>query len=189
MLGKGAIGVNGEMACKFYSGEADTVCTAVKHYRRTPKGDKRDIYLGIVQELNRRRATYAGFYCTSDIFYVDGKRHIDAIYYRCPVQIGDVVAVKEPWYLQGDTCYYKSEQMCTGCKEDGTCLPVGVQKHKTCKLCEYMSGHWAWKSPLSMPPELVKKRLRVASLNIERLHDMTVLQMIAQGFKFVDSTN
>ena len=40
---------------------------------------------------------FAGFYTDDQIFYMDGKKHIDAVYFAAPCKPGDILYVREAW--------------------------------------------------------------------------------------------
>lgn len=147
----------------------------------TPQYYGRDHLYKIVDCLNKSKHYYVGFYSDSDIFYMGTEKHIDAIYFQSPCDVGSELLVKEPWCSLRGKYYYKAEQKCTGCTEDGTCLPVGVEATEICKLCEDMSGYWKWKGPVTLKREAVRFKLYVTDLKVKRLQDISYQEIAQSG--------
>jgi hypothetical protein len=98
-------------------------------------------------------------------------------------QPGDILWVRESWCENRGKYFYKADNICNGCTEDGICLPEGVAKHITCELCEDRDGYIKWRSPMFMPREAARIFLRVKTVRVERLHEITDADILAEGFE------
>jgi hypothetical protein len=98
-----------------------------------------------------------------------------------PYQVGDILYVRETFCKNQNQYFYKADNICNGCTEDGTCLPRGIEKHITCKLCESLSGFIKWKPSLHMPRVAARIFLKVKDVRVERLSDMAIKDMITEG--------
>jgi hypothetical protein len=94
---------------------------------------------------------------------------------------GDVLWVRESWCENRGKYFYKADNICNGCTEDGICLPEGVAKHITCELCEDRDGYIKWRSPRFMPKEAARIFLLVTNVRVERVQDITEEDAIAEG--------
>lgn len=133
--------------------------------KSTPEYHGRDKFYGIVDHLNNDyKNSYAGFYNDADIFYIEGEKHIDAIYYKAPCKPGDILYVRETWSEWTDGYVYKawSEPF----PQPGK---AAVMK---------------WHPSLHMPKEAARIFLKVKDVRVERLQDITEEQAEAEGFQF-----
>ena len=108
-----------------------------------------------------RNRLYAGFYREEQIFYIDGERHVDAVYYQAPYQSGDILYVRETWHK------YKKR----------------IGKGEGCHIAEFY-GYKAsiansedadepWKPSIHMPKEAARIWLKVKDVRVERLQEIT----------------
>ncbi|MDY4098184.1 MAG: hypothetical protein SOY47_16005 [Lachnospiraceae bacterium] len=112
---------------------------------------------------------YAGFYNNERIFYIDGEKHVDALYYQAPYQPGDILYVRETWYRGLNRILYKAnysenEKFYTNGKE------IQIK----------------WHPSIHMPKEAARIWLKVKDVRVERIKDMTdkdALNEGAQGVK------
>jgi hypothetical protein len=88
--------------------------------------------------------------------------------------VGDVLWVRESWCENRGKYFYKADNICNGCTEDGICLPEGVAKHITCELCEDRDGYIKWRPSIHMPRTAARIFLRVTNVRVERLWDITL---------------
>lgn len=102
-------------------------------------------------------------------------------YIKPPCQVGDTLWVRETWCQHSYMFFYKADMKCTGCTEDGTCLPVGVEKHITCELCDYTDGYFKWHPSIHMPRSAARLFLKVTAVRVERLQDITEDGAKAEG--------
>jgi len=97
-------------------------------------------------------------------------------------KVGDILWVRETWCESRGRYYYKADNICTGCTEDGTCLPKGVEKHITCKLCEDRDGFIKWHPSIHMSKSAARIFLKVINVRVEQIKDITEKQALAEGF-------
>lgn len=98
-----------------------------------------------------------------------------------PYQPGDILWVRESWCEKRGKYFYKADNICNGCTEDGICLPEGVAKHITCALCEDRDGYIKWRPSIHMPREAARIFLRVKNVRVERLQEITPVEVVAEG--------
>lgn len=125
--------------------------------------------------------------CYPGCFSCDGEARV----YRPPYSPGDILWVRETWTQTPDgTYWYKADNLCSGCLEDGTCLPKGVPIHKTCKLCGYEAGYEniKWHPSIHMNKEAARIFLEVKSVRAERLTRISEKDAINEGV-FLHSPN
>ena len=108
---------------------------------------------------------FAGFYKDEQIFYIDGEKHIDAVYYQAPYQPGDTLYVRETWcgwYLpHGEWAYrYKATE------PNGNRVPTGPEYDD-----EFAEK--PWRPSIHMPREAARIWLKVTDVRVERLQDIT----------------
>ena len=105
-----------------------------------------------------------------------------------PYRPGDILYVRETFHQTPDGQYwYKADNICDGCTEDGFCIPRGVTRHKTCGLCEYYAGHYniKWRPSIHMPQEAARIFLRVTDVRVERLQNINErgpFSAVSEGF-------
>jgi len=97
-----------------------------------------------------------------------------------PYQPGDILWVRETWAEAREKYYYKADKKCIGF-DDYDCLPRNVEYHETCDICEYSDGYIKWRSPMFMPREAARLFLKVTSVKVERLQDITEEDAKAEG--------
>lgn len=124
----------------------------------------------------QKNELFAGFYKDEQIFYINGEKRIDAVYYKAPCKPGDVLYVKETWHK-----YTKR-----------------VGKGESCHLAEFYGykasiansedGEEKWRPSIHMPKEAARIWLKVIGVRVERLQDITEKQAKAEGFEPVMST-
>lgn len=105
---------------------------------------------------------FAGFYKDEQIFYIDGEKHIDAVYYSAPCKPGDTLYVRETWAINPNpniygNYYYKAN------------------KNAVAPICT------KWHPPIHMPKEAARIWLKVTDVRVERLQDITADQCIKEG--------
>ena len=107
---------------------------------------------------------------------------------KAPYRPGDILYVRETFHQTPDGQYwYKADNICDGCTEDGFCIPRGVTRHKTCGLCEYYAGHYniKWRPSIHMPQEAARIFLRVTDVRVERLQNINErgpFSAVSEGF-------
>ena len=107
---------------------------------------------------------YAGFYNNERIFYIDGEKHVDAVYYQAPYQPGDILYVRETWYRGLNRILYKAnysenEKFYTNGKE------IQIK----------------WHPSIHMPKEAARIWLKVKDVRVERLQDMDWRDALDEG--------
>lgn len=116
---------------------------------------------------------YAGFYNNERIFYIDGEKHVDAVYYQAPYQPGDILYVRETWYRGLNRILYKAnysenEKFYTNGKE------IQIK----------------WHPSIHMPKEAARIWLKVKDVRVERLQDIMKYppgpqnQIVREGCKY-----
>ena len=161
---------NTEMVRAILEGRKTVTRRVVARGKSNPLYHCRDKYYGIVDHLNNDyKNWYAGFYNDSDIFYgANGSRHIDAIYFKAPYKVGDVLYVRETWNEVTNGYIYKA-----------TNEPVMVNGYKI---------DFRWRPSIHMPKAAARIFLRVTSVRVERLHDMTVEDCHKEGVNIATSS-
>jgi len=131
----------------------------------TPQSCKRDKFYKQVDKLNNDMRPYVGFYKDSDVFYIGEEKHIDAIYFKQPYQVGDILYVREAWWKNNGRYYYLADYD----------LPELVKKQlsKDCKC----------RPSIHMPKEAARIFLRVTNVRVERLQDIGSLDVFKEGVK------
>lgn len=100
-------------------------------------------------------------------------------------QVGDILWVRESWCENRGKYFYKADNICNGCTEDGICLPEGVAKHITCELCEDRDGYIKWRPSIHMPRTAARIFLRVTDVQVERVQEITEEDARAEGMSLV----
>lgn len=157
---------NTEMVRAILEGRKTVTRRLVKSGKSTPMYHRRDKFYGIVDHLNNDyKNWYAGFYNDSDIFYgANGSRHIDAIYFKAPCKVNDILYVRETWIPK------ESE-------ENGKLVKGFAYK---ADFTGYESM-FAWRPSIHMPKEAARIFLKVTDVRVERLQDITEEQAKAEG--------
>ena len=139
----------------------------------------RDHYSGLRNELNGDTThLFAGFYNESDIFFIDGKKHIDAIYFKAPCKPGDYLYVRETWspVYPDDTSNDVVGYMFRA--DDG----MGVAEYDR----RYPNGkdyYWPgiWCPSIHMPKEAARIFIRVKDVRVERLQEIDNVGALKEG--------
>ena len=151
---------NTDMVRAILDGRKTVTRRVVKQGKSNPKYHNRDKFYGVVDHLNNDyKNWYAGFYNDNDIFYgANGERLIDAIYFKAPYKVNDVLYVRETWRKITDTEY--------GYRAD--C-------HKA------VESVFNWKPAIHMPKEAARLFLRVTDVRVEKLRDMKLEDFLKEG--------
>ena len=104
---------------------------------------------------------YAGFYNYEQIFYIDGEKHIDAVYYQAPYQPGDILYVRETW----------------------TELSFGYAYKADGENIDHLGNLIKWHPSIHMPKEAARIWLRVKDVRVERLQDMNEVDTAKEGIR------
>lgn len=159
---------NAEMVWAILEGRKTVTRRIVRNGDRTPTGIGRDKFYKYIDTLNGKRFAGASFYKDSDIFYVDGARHIDAEYFKMRYKIGDILYVRETWIktdclgLQNGYLYKANDKQ-NAVVFDST----GITQR--------------WKPSIHMPKEAARIFLKVTNVRCERLQDITVDECCREG--------
>lgn len=115
--------------------------------------------------------------CGGEIAPFTGKSRI-----RAPYQVGDILYVRETWYCEryyesgvyGMNVCYKADNKIIPCifKDCDEALKFEKYKYKT-----------GWQPSLFMPKEAARIFLKVTDVKVERLQDITEMQVIKEGFQ------
>lgn len=179
---------NTEMVRAILEGRKTVTRRVVAQGKSNPLYHGRDKFYGVVDHLNEDyKNWYAGFYNDSDIFYgANGSRHIDAIYFKAPCKVGDVLYVRETWCKW--YCYD-----CGQCDGDGSCdygKPIyDTEREEWFCYCYKANGdadpfdNEHWRPSIHMPKEAARIFLKVTDVRVERLQDITEEQAIAEGIR------
>jgi len=154
----------------------------IKSHGNTPKFYDRDKYYKLVNGLNNKLGLFAGFYKDSDVFTYEGKEMIDAIYFKSPYQVGDMLYVRETWcklskldindqVIEGTENYYY--------RADGY-NPTPFNHFPD---ADGFSGKDCptWKPSVYMPKEAARIWLKVTDVRVERLQDIRGSDVINEG--------
>lgn len=121
--------------------------------------------------------------CTKEWEYRRGYELVDGIV-KIPYKVGDIIYVRETFHKTPNGQYwYKADNLCNGCTEDGFCVPKLVQYHNTCKICAYYGGYEniKWRPSIQMPREAARIFLRVTDVTVERLQDISYEDCLSEG--------
>ena len=111
-----------------------------------------------------RNRLYAGFYKDEQIFYIDGERHVDAVYYQAPYQQDDILYVQETWYKDKYRYMYRANY------SENEKFYRGDVEEKV-----------KWNPSIHMPKEAARIWLKVMDVRVERLQDITSEQICKEG--------
>lgn len=114
---------------------------------------------------------FAGFYKDEQIFYIDGEKHIDAVYYQAPYQPEDILYVRETWtdhYVPDEDGKPKLEYCykADGIDIKAECLPGENNR---------------WYPSIHMPKEAARIWLKVTDVRVERLQEMDKTDALKEG--------
>jgi len=119
----------------------------------------------------------------------DGNKRYGENFIKLPYRPGDILYVRETFLQTPDGQYwYKADNICNGCTEEGFCKPDGVKPQGTCKICGYYAGYCniKWKPSIHMPREAARIFLRVTDVRVERLWDITDDGVEKEGVPILD---
>ena len=108
-----------------------------------------------------RDRLYAGFYKDDQIFYIDGEKHVDAVYYQAPYQPGDILYVRETWSELSFGYVYKA---------DGENI-------------DHLGNVIRWHPSIHMPKEAARIWLKVKDVRVERLQEIKPDDAVKEGTK------
>lgn len=106
---------------------------------------------------------------------------------KIPYNVGDILYVRETFHKTPNGQYfYKADNLCNGCTEDGFCVPKGVQYHNTCKICEYYEGYEniKWRPSIHMPREAARIFLIVKDVRVEMLKQIQYFDCLNEGIQY-----
>ena len=154
---------NTEMVRAILDGRKTVTRRVVKQGKSTPKYHNRDKFYGVVDHLNNDyKNWYAGFYNDNDIFYgANGERLIDAIYFKAPYKVNDILYVRETWNEWTGGYVYKAWN-----------LPF-----------PQAGAYGQWKPSIHMPKEAARIFLRVTDVRVEKLRDMELEDFFDEGIQ------
>lgn len=163
---------NTEMVRAILDGRKTVTRRTVSQGKSNPLYHNREKFYRVVDHLNDDyKNWYAGFYNDNDIFCgATGGRHIDAIYFKAPYKVNDILYVRETWcglpitangHMRGHDIYYY--------KADGDHRPVGWRGN--------------WRPSIHMPKEAARIFLKVTGVRVERLQEMTESDAVREGTK------
>ena len=88
-------------------------------------------------------------------------------FFKLPYQLGDILYVRETW------CNANKE----GAEPD-------YYYYADTKICEdYDNGQWKWRPSIHMPKEAARIWLKVTGVKVERLQDITHVDIIMEGIE------
>lgn len=151
---------NTEMVRAILDGRKTVTRRTVSQGKSNPLYHNRDKFYRVVDHLNDDyKNWYAGFYNDNDIFYgVTGGRHIDAIYFKAPYKVNDILYVRETWSKCEDKYLYRAGN------KGLDAIPL---------VC--------WRPSIHMPKEAARIFLKVTGLRVERLQDMRLDDFKKEG--------
>ena len=124
---------------------------------------------------------FAGFYNEEHVFYIDGKKHIDAFYYQAPCKPGDILYVRETWAFWP----------CIECMAEGMCnkSPTTYKDREAategCYIyCADDHPHperITWRPSIHMPKAAARIWLKVTDVQPQRLQKMTLDDFLKEG--------
>lgn len=126
----------------------------------------------------QKNRLYAGFYNDEKIFYIDGEKLVDAVYYKAPCETGDILYVRETW---------------SPLHQDKDSKDVCGYMYKACTLEEYDKMYpdgkdyqWEgkWHPSIHMPKEAARVFLKVTNVRVERLQDAKYFDFINEGIPY-----
>jgi hypothetical protein len=125
-----------------------------------------------------KTATLKGLWATFEAY---GDYAIDYPMRKSRYMVGDALYVRETWCDVNGKYYYKADQQCTYCTEDGICMPHGVLKHITCEACEYVGDIPKYRPSIHMPKAAARVFLRVTDVRVEPVQDITPVDVVREG--------
>lgn len=117
---------------------------------------------------------FAGFYNDRQIFYVDGERHIDAVYYKAPCKTGDILYVRETYCPN----YFDRKIMrIAGIPGNGNAYKADYHKEAIGDIVPEPK----WTPSIHMPKEAARIWLKVTDVRVERLQDIGPQEAYKEG--------
>lgn len=161
---------NTEMVQAILEGRKSATRRVVKDSsKRTPLSMNRPNLYRMTTKLNGKPYFGAGFYGDTDVFTVNGKTLIDALYFRSPYQPGDILWVRETFLRCFMTRFqYKADD------SEGAIERAFIQHG------------WKWKPSIHMPREAARIFLRVIDVRAERLQDIDDDGVVSEGLEIGD---
>lgn len=157
---------NTDMVRAYLEGRKKHTARPIMYGGRTPISIGRDKLYKMIDVLNGKPFFGAGFYKDTDVFEVDGQKHIDAIYFKAKYRPGDYMYCREaycPNYFDDYRPAYKADYR----KERvGDCVPEPK-----------------WTPSIHMPREAARLFFRVTRVEVMRLEDVTEQFAIDDGFQ------
>ena len=174
---------NTEMVRAILDGRKTVTRRTVSQGKSNPLYHNREKFYGVVDHLNDDyKNWYAGFYNDNDIFCgATGGRHIDAIYFKAPYKVNDIMYVRETWQLAYTL-------------DENDHAIEGTERYIYAASPEDMPNftHWVdangeyrdfvpWKPSIHMPKEAARIFLKVTGVRVERLQDMRLDDFKKEG--------
>ena len=103
----------------------------------------------------------AGFYTDEQIFFIDGRRHIDALYFTAPYKPGDILYVRETWAE----------------------MPYGIVYRADGEEPEGWDADDRWRPSIHMPKEAARIFLEVTDVIVDQLQEMGAQDSLYEGVK------
>lgn len=131
----------------------------------------------------QKNKLFAGFYKDEQIFYINGEKHVDAVYYKAPCKPGDTLYVRETWQYMYDLDGNDQIIEETGryvYAADGLDVDTWVNPDGTHRF------GIPWKPSIHMPKEAARIWLKVADVRMERLQDMRSEDGLNEGIQIDD---
>lgn len=117
-------------------------------------------------------ALCAGFYKDGQVFYIDGEKHIDAVYYKAPYKPGDILYIRETWGYYGKHWFEADYFMYRADYQQGA---------KTYEFDGHICDLPKWHPSIHMPKEAARIWLKVTDVRVERLQDISEEQALKEG--------
>jgi len=145
--------------------KGNKTCTRriIKLSGHTPSFYGRDKFYKLVDNLNEKTKLFAGFYKDSDVFEYEGKTHTDAIYFKAPYQVGDILYVRET---------FANNSSGTGWPYDYKASP---------KQWEF--NEHRWHPSIHMPKKAARLFLKVTDVRVEMIMATTAGDCVKEGIK------
>jgi len=155
-----------DMVRAYLEGRKKHTCRPIVDRGRTPANTGRDKLHKTTNTLNGKPFFGAGFYKRTDVFEVDGQKHIDAIYFKAKFRPGDYMYARETWGI-----------------------PIGLTEKKIIYKADFtdagapLADGEHWRPSIHMPKEAARLFFRVAKVEVMRLEDVTEQFAIDDGFQ------
>lgn len=136
---------------------------------QTPDTFKRNKFYKLVDKLNNKNGLFAGFYSNTDVFTFEEEKHVNAIYFKCPYQVGDILWVKETWGITNPFGDFSKNNVTAEYM-----FKAGFSKGKRIPITREMEKNLgAWKSSICMPKVAARIFLKVVDIRVERIRGIT----------------